>query len=83
MAAVGNPYENATAESFFKTLKCEEAEANLGRFIADVYNAKRLHSSLGYLPPDKFEAAWSRATRPRPRGQLCGARYFGPDAERL
>ena len=67
MAAVGNPYENAKAESFFKTLKREEvsfhhyqsfqeAEANLGRFIGDVYNAKRLHSSLGYLPPVEIEA---------------------------
>jgi putative transposase len=68
MTATGNPHENAKAESFFKTLKCEEvylqeyrtfeeAEANLGRFIADVYNAKRLHSSLGYLPPVEYEAA--------------------------
>jgi putative transposase len=67
MAAVGNPYENATAESFFKTLKCEEvylhqyetfaeAERSIGHFIADVYNTKRLHSSLGYLPPVEFEA---------------------------
>jgi putative transposase len=67
MAAVGNPYENAKAESFFKTLKREEvylnsyqtfrdAEANLGRFIQDVYNTKRLHSSLGYLSPVEFEA---------------------------
>jgi putative transposase len=68
MAAVGNPYENARAESFFKTLKCEEvylqqyetfaeAEANIGRFIEDVYNTKRLHSGLGYRPPVEFEAA--------------------------
>jgi transposase InsO family protein len=67
MSAVGNPYDNAKAESFFKTLKREEvylnhyqtfrdAEENLGHFIGDVYNAKRLHSSLGYLPPIEFEA---------------------------
>lgn len=68
MAAVGNPYENAKAERFFRTLKYEEvylnqydsfadAEANIGHFIDDVYNAKRLHSSLGYLPPAEFELA--------------------------
>jgi len=66
MSAVGNPYDNAKAESFFKTLKREEvylnhyrtfadAAQNLGRFIGDVYNAKRLHSSLGYRPPIEFE----------------------------
>jgi transposase InsO family protein len=72
MAASGNPYENATAESFFKTLKVEEvylneyqtyqeAEASLATFIEEVYNRKRLHSSLGYLPPDEFETAHATA----------------------
>lgn len=71
MSAVGNPYDNAKAESFFKTLKYEEvylkeyrtfedAETNLERFIEAVYNTKRLHSSLGYLPPIEFEAAQTR-----------------------
>jgi len=72
MAAVGNPYENAQLESFFRTLKVEEvylneyrtfaeAEANIERFIEEVYNQKRLHSSLGYLPPVEFEAAYAAA----------------------
>ncbi len=69
MSAKGNPYDNAKAESFFKTLKREEvslkeyasfaeAQANLAQFIEAVYNAKRLHSSLGYVPPDEFEATY-------------------------
>lgn len=68
MSGKGNPYDNAKAESFFKTLKREEvylkeyptfaeAQHNLGAFIDDVYNVKRLHSSLDYLPPVEFEAA--------------------------
>ncbi len=68
MSAVGNPYDNAKAESFFKTLKQEEvylkeydsfadAEQNLTVFIEKVYNEKRLHSSLGYISPAEFEAA--------------------------
>jgi putative transposase len=70
MAAIGHVYENALAESFFATLKREEvylhdyqsvaeAEANLERFIDDVSNHKRLHSSLGYRPPSEFEGLWS------------------------
>ena len=67
MSRVGNPYDNAKAESFMKTLKyeqvylCEyrnlsEATQSVGTFIECVYNQKRLHSSLGYLPPAEFEA---------------------------
>ncbi len=69
MSAVGNPYDNAKAESFFKTLKTEEvylkqyqsfaeAEANIEQFLEEVYNTKRLHSSLGYVPPVEFETAY-------------------------
>lgn len=72
MSATGNPYDNAKAESFFKTLKREEvylkdyqtfaeAEANLGQFIEAVYNTKRLHSSLGYRPPTEFEADYAQS----------------------
>src|SRR5207245_793923 len=67
MSRKGNPYDNAMAESFMKTLKAEEvslneyatiseAYDNIERIIEIVYNKKRLHSSLGYLTPEEFEA---------------------------
>jgi len=66
MSAKGSPYYNAFIESFFKTLKAEEVYLweyetyqdvieRISYFIEDVYNRKRLHSSLGYLPPEEFE----------------------------
>lgn len=75
MSAAGCPYENAKAESFFKTLKkeevnlshypnFEEAYANISIFLEDVYNVKRLHSSLGYLPPVEFEASHHAGQQP-------------------
>ena len=68
MSRKGNPYDNAFAESFIKTLKCEEvylneygtfndALTNIDRFIEEVYNSKRLHSSIGYKSPISFEKA--------------------------
>jgi putative transposase len=77
MSRPGNPYDNAKAESFMKTLKTEEvngkayaniddARRQIGAFIETVYNAKRLHSALGYKPPVEFEADLRR-TRLRQR----------------
>jgi transposase InsO family protein len=67
MSRPGNPYDNAWAESFMKTLKAEEvngqryrdlehATLSIGRFIDEVYNQQRLHSAIGYVSPVEFEA---------------------------
>lgn len=66
MSRRGNPYDNAQAESFMKTLKYEEvylfeyqdlkeARERIAHFLEEVYNEKRLHSALGYVPPAEFE----------------------------
>jgi putative transposase len=66
MSRKGNPWDNAACESFMKTLKYEEVHRNeyrdlaearseIGKFLEKVYNQKRLHSALGYLPPAEFE----------------------------
>lgn len=68
MSRPGNPYDNAACESFIKTLKREEIyanqyrdlddlRANIEEFIERYYNRVRLHSALGYRPPEEFEAA--------------------------
>jgi len=71
MSGKANPYDNAKMESFFRTLKVEEvymseyrtfedALNSIPYFIEEVYNSKRLHSSLGYVPPEEFEDKFNK-----------------------
>lgn len=71
MSRPGNPFDNAKAESFMKTLKSEELNARsfktiddarirIDDFIANIYNTERLHSALGYRSPLEFEAAFAQ-----------------------
>jgi putative transposase len=66
MSRCGNPYDNAQAERFMRRLKYEEvylfeyetvaeARARIGHFLEEVYNQKRLHSAIGYVPPAEYE----------------------------
>jgi putative transposase len=75
MSRTGNPYDNAKAERFMRTLKYEEiymndyetlaeVRASIEHFIGTVYNRKRLHSALGYRPPVEFEASLAQLKLP-------------------
>jgi transposase InsO family protein len=84
MSRIGNPYDNAKAESFMKTLKREEVDGRnyrdlnrardtIGAFIEDVYNRQRLHSALAYRPPAEFEANFQELAVATPPPQTVAA----------
>jgi transposase InsO family protein len=73
MSRRGNPYDNAQAERFMRTLKYEEvylfeyetmaeARARISHFLEEVYNQKRLHSAIGYVPPAEYEQQLCQTT---------------------
>jgi len=81
MSRKGNPYDNAQAESFMKTLKNEEVylwdyktfndvKKRIPYFIEEVYNEKRLHSALGYCPPNEYESLVARNNKRNRQNQL-------------
>ena len=82
MSAKGNPYDNAFAESLIKTIKQEEVYLwqyetfsdvleRIPYFIEDVYNKKRLHSSLGYRPPEEYERLLAENNSHRSKKRLA------------
>jgi len=83
MSRPGNPYDNAFAESFMKTLKTEEvdgrryasleeASESIGAFIDGFYNSERLHSALDYRSPEEFETNF-RSSQNSERGIFSNA----------
>ena len=84
MSRLANPYDNAKAESFMKTLKTEEvngkayatldhARRDIGKFIETVYNTERLHSALGYKPPVEFEAELRQSRNRQPKAEVASS----------
>lgn len=81
MSRKANPWDNAACESFMKTLKYEEVHRNeyrdvaearheIGTFLEKIYNQRRLHSALGYLPPTEFESGLAAKAKEAAARQL-------------